>query len=114
MPLQVGELHVIRFILGGHKVITSVSFAEIPGSITLTGFFLRFQHHLDTILLRTPEDWGWFGRIATEMIEFSTFDLSRGYLNYTGCLLYDSNGARRPLEDLTSPLKSDPVNGLYS
>ena len=105
-------LSFVRYIAGGHQLISNVSYYDAPANISVTDFRIKGINDAVNTMLRT-EDWGWHGTFDNEKCFCSSFDRRRGFESYSGPLAFTEDGIKRDFTPLISPLKDLPINGLY-
>lgn len=106
---------VIRFVSGGHELITSVVFSDAPGRIALKKSFLCVISILRGIFMRTAYDWGWLAHLNLQFGVLCSFDRKRGYQSYRGPVLPDGRERRHVIvRYISSPLAQIPVYGVYT
>jgi hypothetical protein len=93
---------MIRYVAGGHEVISHVTHSNNP---------LKDFSIIPFMLLLRTEDWGWLGLSVFEGTMFSSFD--RETRVFTGPVVESPNGSIRAVGPLVSPLLENPLNGLY-
>ena len=98
---RVGWKAEIRFISGGHQIISSLTFSDSPGTVVLKACKLDFVDHLQGFILRTP-DWGWHFQFSVDIGHFISIDRYTPFVE------------KPDIHMLSCSLKDIPVNGLYS
>ena len=68
--------------------------------------------YVTTIMMRNPDDWGWFGQFATDMAYIMSVSREGMKEDYSAWET-SPEGVRRDLLELTSPLQDIPTNGIY-
>lgn len=94
-------MSVIRFISGGHEVISSLTFSDTPGTVILKAFSINLVGHIQGLILRTA-DWGWRVQLPSEIGHFVSIDMYSPFVEQPWIHL------------LSSSLKDIPLNGVYS
>ena len=108
---QMEDATVVRYVSGGHRIISNISFYEAPGLVTLNASTMTIFDHKH-VFFRDPVDWSW--RSSSEYGFMYTVERSID--------LESRNGTRQTLPDgqpkrmfyLDTPLKDYPVYGLYN
>ena len=101
---------VLRFVTGGHRIISDISFSERPGPVKLTCcLMVVLGRHM---FFRDPRNWGWIA-ISNEGTLVS-FDRCSGWGRYEGPIKRFPNGQPRTFIYLETPLKDIPLFGNYA
>ena len=114
---KLGMLTTMRFISGGHEVITNISYHDNPGRIGLSSITVIADAVMRATVIRSPHDWGWVCLVRGSNFRFVSIDRKKGFLNLTSKLERSAEKRRRNgreiIQQLYTPLKDIPINGLY-
>lgn len=114
---RLGMLTTLRFISGGHEILSNISFHDAPGRVGLSSISLHSDPTMRATFIRSPHDWGWVGLVRGSNFRFVSIDRNKGFATLTSKLERSAERKRRDgreiIQQLYTPLKDIPVNGLY-
>lgn len=114
---RLGMLTTLRFISGGHEILSNISFHDAPGRVGLSSISLHSDPTMRATFIRSPHDWGWVGLVRGSNFRFVSIDRNKGFATLTSKLERSAERKRRDgreiIQQLYTPLKDISVNGLY-
>ena len=108
---QMEDATVVRYVSGGHRIISNISFYEVPGTVTLNASTMTIFDHKH-VFFRDPIDWSWWS--TSEYGDMFTTDRVCDWESRSGTRQTLPDGRLKRVFYLDTPLKDYPVFGLYN